>query len=126
MFGIGNSKKEENFSIYDRENAPVSDEERNFSLYAPPKEPALLGIPRGLATGLTKKGPGVVGGALQFVSPEGSAISEAGKAITDYAATDTIPEEQKGFWEKGAELVGTILPLIVAGKIGRASCRERV
>jgi hypothetical protein len=85
--------------------------------WAPPKEPALLGIPRGLVTGLTKKGPGVVGGAMQFVSTEGSAVNEAGKSISDYAASDTVPEEQKGFWEKGAELVGTILPLIVAGAV---------
>jgi molybdopterin converting factor small subunit len=82
----------------------------------PPEEPSLLGIPRGLKSGL-QQGVGVIGGAMQTVSPEGSAVSEAGKSLTDYAEANVVPAEEEGFLEKGAKMLGLIAPLAIAGAV---------
>ena len=81
----------------------------------PPEEPALLGIPRGLKTGLTKDLPGAAGKAMQFVASEGSEISKVGKSLEEYSQ-EGLPQEE-GFWEKGARTVGAMLPMIVASAV---------
>lgn len=85
--------------------------------WAVPEEPALLGIPRGIKTGLTKDLPGVAGKAMQFVAPEGSQLQKVGKSLTEYSEQGLPPEDQQGFWEKGARMVGSVLPMIVASAI---------
>jgi hypothetical protein len=107
-FDKGNAKTNQSLDSY-REDWDAFDKGGSSNS----EEPSLLGIPRGIKSGL-QQGVGVIGGAMQTVSPEGSAVSDAGKSLTDYAEANVVPAEEEGFLEKGAKMLGLIAPFALA------------
>ena len=95
----------------------TSDDMSSENPWAPPEEVGIVhGIARGLKSGLTQDLPSAAGKALQFVGAE-----EAWKSLTAFAEQNAVPEDQQGFWEKGARAIGAVLPMILAGAVGNVA-----
>ncbi|MCE5212528.1 MAG: hypothetical protein LLG40_13375, partial [Deltaproteobacteria bacterium] len=111
MFGIGDDKP---VNPWENKKSFFGGEEEPVNPWAPPPEVGVVhGIGRGFVRGM-RQGVGAIGGAMQAVSPEESTVSDIGKKIEEFGAAGDVPQESKGFWEKGAEMGGMMAPLIAA------------
>lgn len=75
----------------------------------------VYGVGRGLVRGF-RRGVSSVGGAVQALpeSLTGKTLQDAGKSLEEFGEAGDVPAEQKGFWEKAAEPVGMMAPIMAA------------